>query len=59
MVIKCIAQYSKSILNKNKDLRLKIINNLKIDYYINTDFAKFWSYENNQDPVCINSIVVT
>ena len=53
--IKHIAHYLQGVLKKKEGLRYQVTNNLNLDLYCDADFAGLWSYEDDQDPVCVKS----
>jgi len=53
--IKRIARYLKGILTNNEGLIIKPTDDMSLDCYVDADFAGLWSYEDDQDPVCVRS----
>ena len=51
--LKRIGRYLKG--TRTKELIMKPSAELSIDCYVDSDFAGFWSYEDDQDPTCICS----
>ena len=40
---------------RDKGLCFKPSPDMRLDCYVDTDFAGLWSYEDDQDPVCVKS----
>ena len=53
--IKRIAHYLKGILDNDCGLTFHKTDTLLLDCYVDADFAGLWSYEVDQDPVCVKS----
>jgi hypothetical protein len=51
--IKQICCYLKG--TQDKGMIVKPRGGLKVDCFVNSDFIRLWRYEDNQDPVCVNS----
>jgi hypothetical protein len=52
--IKRICRYLKGTLDKGLILR-PAKGNIRLDVYVDSDFAGLWKQEDNQDPVCVKS----
>ena len=55
IAIKRTAPYLKGVLNKQQGLIFKATPDLQLDMYVDADFAGLWTYEDDQDPVCVKS----
>jgi hypothetical protein len=53
--VKRIAHYLKGILDNDQGLMFKRTDDLTLDCFVDADFAGLWSYEDDQDPVCVRS----
>ena len=53
--IKRIAHYLQGVLNKEAGLCYRITKDLNFDLYCDADYAGLWTYEDDQDPVCVRS----
>ena len=53
--IKRIFHYLKWVLHEEGGLTFKKEAGYQLDCYVDTDFAGLWSYEHDQDPVCVKS----
>ena len=53
VALKRICKYLKG--TRDKGLVFNPSPDLKLDCYVDSDFAGLWGYENNQDPVCVKS----
>jgi hypothetical protein len=53
--VKRIARYLKGILNEEQGLQFKPSKSLSLDCYVDADFAGLWGYEDDQDPLCVQS----
>ena len=51
--IKRICRYLQG--TKNKGLQFRPSDEMRLDCYVDSDFAGLWSYEENSDPVCVKS----
>ena len=51
--VKRIAHYLKGILDKDQGLMFKKTDDLTLDCFVDTDFARLWTYNDAQDPVCV------
>ena len=54
-VIKRIARYLKGVIDKDEGLLLKPTKELSLDCHVDADYAGLWTYEDDQDPVCVRS----
>ena len=52
----------KGVLDAKQGLQFKLTKKFNLDLYVDADFAGLWTYEDDQDPVCVKSrtgVVVT
>ena len=55
VAVKRIAHYLQGVLNDKQGLQFKISDKFNLDLYVDADFAGLWTYEDDQDPVCVRS----
>lgn len=55
VAIKCIDRYLVGVLEDKEDLHFKTTTDLNLYLYVDADFAGLWTYEDDQDPVCVKS----
>ena len=55
VAVKRIAHYLKGVLDAEQGLQLNVSENFNLDLYVDADFAGLWTYEDEQDPVCVKS----
>jgi Reverse transcriptase (RNA-dependent DNA polymerase) len=55
LALERIGQYLKGTRNKGLILRPEVDGVLRIDAYVDADFAGMWGYECKQDPACVKS----
>jgi hypothetical protein len=55
IAVKKIAHYLQHALQENQGLTFKTTNACELNLYVDADFAGLWSYEDDQDPVCVKS----
>ena len=53
--IKHIAKYLKGVLDKEQGLIYHPSKQLTFDCYVDADFAGLWTYEDDQDAICVRS----
>ena len=55
VAVKRIAHYLKGVLDAEQGLQFNVSENFNLDLYVDADFAGLWTYEDEQDPVCVKS----
>ena len=55
VAVKRIAHYLKGVLDQEGGLCYKVSSDLNFDMYCDADYAGLWTYEDDQDPVCVRS----
>ena len=55
VAVKRIAHYLKGVLDQEQGLQFKVSSKFNLDLYVDADFAGLWTYEDEQDPVCVKS----
>ena len=55
IAVKRVAHYLKGVLETKQGLTFKATKYPVLDLYVDADFAGLWTYEDDQDPVCVKS----
>jgi hypothetical protein len=55
IAVKRIGRYLKGILEKDQGLIFTPTSELKLECYVDADFARMWGYADDQDPICVHS----
>ncbi len=55
IAVKRIAHYLKHVLDQKQGLTFYPTSNLDLNMYVDADYAGLWTYEDDQDPVCVKS----
>ena len=53
IALKCIGRYLQG--TRPKGMIMKPTNDLNLDCYVDSNFAGFWSFEDDQDLTCVKS----
>ena len=51
--VKRIARYLQGVLKEEQGLQFTLSDNFNLDLYVDADFGGLWTYEDDQDPVCV------